>query len=87
MEGKVVVTDPSTREQGQSVVLARQDAIRELLRSEKLAIFWTLLGEKNYYPPETSSEWPGRLTLLGIYSLKGDQITGQFCTEFHPGRN
>ena len=87
MEGKVVVTDPSTREQGQSVVLARQDAIRELLRSEKLAIFWTLLGEKNYYPPERSSQWPGRLTLLGIYSLKGDQITGEFRTEFHPGRN
>jgi len=85
-DGKILVTDPSTRERGQSVVVARQDEICELLRSEDLAVFWTLLGEKNYYPPERSSQWPGRLTLLGIYSLKGDQISGGFRTEFHPGR-
>ena len=86
-DGETVVFDPSTRDRGQSVVVARTNAMRELLASEGLAIFWTLLGEKNYYPPELEKNWPGRLTLLGIYSLQDDEIHGDFRTEFHSGRN
>jgi hypothetical protein len=86
-DGETIVFDPSTRERGHSVVVARTNAIRECLASEGLAIFWTLLGEKNYYPPELEKNWPGRLTLLGIYSLQDDEIHGDFRTEFHPGRN
>ena len=83
-DGEIVVFNPPTRERGQSVVVARTNAMRQLLASEGLAIFWTLLGEKNY-PPELEKNWPGRLTLLGIYSLQDDEIHGDFRTEFHEG--
>lgn len=86
VDGKIVTFDPSTRERGQSVLVVREDALLNMLAREKMAIFWTLLGEKNYYPPEHSSEWPGRLTLLGVYSYKGQTISGSFRTEFHEGR-
>jgi hypothetical protein len=86
-DNRIIVFDPSTREKGQSVVVCRTDAMNELLESQDLAIFWTLLGEKNYYPPEREKHWPGRLTMLGIYSLHGDEIRGGFRTEFHQGRN
>lgn len=85
-DGTIVTFDPSTRERGQSVLLAREDALLDLLAREKMAIFWTVLGEKNYYPPEHSSTWLGRLTLLGSYSYQDGRISGSFRTEFQEGR-
>jgi hypothetical protein len=85
-DGRVVTFDPSTRERGQSVLLIREGPFLKLLESEDLAIFWTLLGEKNYYPPERSPSWPGRLTILGAYSTQDGQISGGFHTEFQNGR-
>ncbi|HWB03010.1 MAG TPA: hypothetical protein VG796_08315 [Verrucomicrobiales bacterium] len=85
--GRLIAFDPSTREKGQSVVLFKKSALLETLARERMAIFWTLLGEKNIYPPELNRDpWLGRLTLLGIYSWKDSKIVAELRTEFQDGR-
>jgi hypothetical protein len=85
--GRIVAFDPSTRESGHSTLIILREALREFLAREKLALIWTLLGEKNIYPPETHSpNWLGRLTILGIYSWDGKSINGSFRKDFFKGR-
>jgi hypothetical protein len=84
--GQIITFDPSTREPGHSTLVIQRKALSEFLDREKLAVIWTLLGEKNIYPPETfSPNWLGRLTILGIYSWQGEQIRGGFRKEFFKG--
>jgi hypothetical protein len=84
--GRIVAFDPATREPGQSVLLVRRDALRDFLIREKIALFWTLLSEKNIYPKNVpSKEWLGRLTILGTYAWEGDGIRGDFRSEFFKG--
>jgi hypothetical protein len=86
-KGQIITFDPSTREPGHSTLVVQRDALREFLEREKLALIWTLLGEKNIYPPEIhGSDWLGRLTILGIYSWQGQRIHGGFREEFFKGR-
>jgi hypothetical protein len=86
-KGNIVTFDPSTREPGHSTLVIQREALREFLEREKLSLIWTLLGEKNIYPPETTGpNWLGRLTILGIYSWQGAQISGDFRKEFFKGR-
>lgn len=80
--GTVVTFDPSTRELGRSVLLVREDRLLQLLSRERVAIVWTLLGEKNYYPPSYSIRPFGRSTLLGLYSMTDGIVAGDFRTEF-----
>jgi hypothetical protein len=86
-QDRVVAFDPSTREAGHSILLVDVGALREFLEREKLALFWTLLGEKNIYPPGMLDmrKWLGRLTILGIYAWDGQNISGSFRTEFLKG--
>ena len=85
--GRIVAFDPSTRESGHSTLVILREALCEFLAREKLALIWTLLGEKNIYPPETHSpNWLGRLTILGIYSWDGKSINGSFRKDFFKGR-
>jgi hypothetical protein len=74
--------DPSTREVGHSALVISREALRSFLAREGLALFWTLLGEKNIYPPQHVRASLGRLTILGVYSWEGAQIEGDFRTEF-----
>jgi hypothetical protein len=61
--------------------------LREFLEREKLALIWTLLGEKNIYPPGMNTQtWLGRLTILGIYSWDGKSIDGSFHKKIFNGR-
>jgi hypothetical protein len=85
-KSRIIAFDPSTRESGHSTLVLQRDALREFLRREKLALIWTLLGEKNIYPPGmNTSKWLGRLTILGVYSWEGQRITGDFRREFFKG--
>ena len=86
-QDRVVAFDPSTREPGRSTLLIHVGALHEFLKREKLALFWTLLGEKNIYPPGMLDmrKWLGRLTILGIYAWDGQNISGSFRTEFLKG--
>jgi len=82
-DNRIVSFDPSTRETGHSTLLFRRDALQKFIREENMALVWTLLGEKNIYPPDLNSDtWLGRLTILGIYSWEGNDLTGSFRTEF-----
>jgi hypothetical protein len=87
VSGEVTAFDPSTRERGHGALVVRKDSLRELLNREGLAVFWTLLAEKNIYPPDHTNRWLGRLTILGIYSWDGDALDGSFRTEFASGRD
>jgi hypothetical protein len=80
-KGNLVTFDPSTREAGHGALLVRAANLREFLQRENLAVFWTLLGEKNIYPPDRQG-WLGRLTVLGVYSWTGKDVAGDFRTEF-----
>ncbi len=84
--GRLIAFDPSTRDRGHGALVVRRDALRALLDREGLALFWTLLGEKNIYRPDHIGGWRGRLTILGIYSWDGGTIDGGFRTEFEEGR-
>lgn len=86
-DNSTITFDPSTRERGQGVLLVQEEALLDLLAREKLAIFWTLLGEKNYYPPERMSKWLGRQTLLGVYSTTTGEVAGSFRSEFQEGHD
>lgn len=83
----LIFFDPSTREEGTSALVVQKNRFSEFLHQEGLAIFWTLLGEKNIYPADDMAGWPGRLTLLGIYSSTGEDISGAFRSEFKEGRD
>jgi hypothetical protein len=85
--GNLTAFDPSTRERGHGALVIRRDALCALLDREGLALIWTLLGEKNIYPPEHVRSWGGRLTILGIYSWDGSTVEGGFRTEFAEGRD
>lgn len=86
-KGQIITFDPSTREPGHSTLVIQQEALREFLEREKLVLIWTLLGEKNIYPPGMNTQsWLGRLTILGIYSWDGKSINGNFRKDFFKGR-
>jgi hypothetical protein len=85
--GKIIAFDPSTRERGHSTLLIRRSALKEFISRERMAIFWTLLGEKNIYPPGHSGPWLGRLTVLGYYSWAGGEISGDFRTVWAEGHD
>jgi hypothetical protein len=85
-KGRIITFDPSTRVPGHSTLVIQREALRDFLEREKLALIWTLLGEKNIYPPETNGpNWPGRLTILGTYSWQGESISGSFRKDFFKG--
>ena len=86
-KGQLIAFDPSTRDSGHGALLIQRKSFIEFLKREGLTIFWTLLAEKNIYPPERLKRWPGRLTILGIYWLANDKIEGDFRTEFCEGHN
>ena len=86
--GQIITFDPSTREPGHSTLVINREALQEFLKRENLALIWTLLGEKNIYPPESlSPNWLGRLTILGVYSWDGKTINGSFRKEFFKGHS
>lgn len=85
--GQLAAFDPSTSETGEGAFVMRADLLSDFLQREGLAIFWTFLGEKNIYPPEGTTHWPGRLTMQGVYHSQGYGIGGSFRTEFTEGRD
>ncbi len=80
--GKIVAFDPSTHEPGRSALAFDEATLRQFLDQHDLALVWTLLGEKNIYPPSHGSKWLGRLTLLGLYSWDRAKLNGRFRAEF-----
>lgn len=87
-EGQIVAFDPSVRERGHSTLLIHREALRKFMDREKLALIWTLLGEKNIYPPGMDrNTWLGRLTILGVYWWDGSVLDGSFRTEFFKGHS
>jgi hypothetical protein len=83
--GSLTAFDPSTRDPGHSALVMRQDALQSFMAREGMALVWTLLGEKNIYPPRHGDPWLGRLTILGTYYWDGARIQGGFRTEFIDG--
>lgn len=82
-KNNVIASDPSTRKKGHSTLLIDEPAFQKFLDREGLVLMWTLLGEKNIYPPETfSPTWLGRLTILGLYYWDGTNIVGNYRNEF-----
>jgi hypothetical protein len=67
---RVVVFDPSVKENGPGALLVRKDALRRCLRETECDIVWTVLGEKRLIGGRVGSGyWPGRLEVSGAYRL------------------
>jgi hypothetical protein len=82
--GLLVAFDTSTMESGYSALLIRKQPFVRFLAAKKLRIFWTIVGEKNYYPLSfaTREQWDGRLEISGSYSLSRNGVEGAFTTCF-----
>ncbi len=67
--GEVVVIDPSSREQGPSALLVREDFLRSFLDREGYSLVWTALGEKDAYG-ELDRLHPPFLGISGVGGLE-----------------
>lgn len=76
--GKLVAFDPSTQEDGPSLVLINRDVFLAFLEENGLSILWTLLGEKQMISGGfRHDEWKGHLEISGAYRFtKNGQFEG-----------
>ncbi len=71
---------------GDTSLLAREDLLRRFLKREKLAIVWTVLGEKERITRRSRPTWSGSLRFTGAYRFdptdtEDNQIQG--AVRFH----
>jgi hypothetical protein len=75
--GELAAFDPSVRSEGPSVMLFRRDAMIDFLDSQRLTLFWTLLGEKRTIGGQRYNEdYKGHLEINGAYILKNNALLG-----------
>jgi hypothetical protein len=83
--GNLMAFDPSVREAGASCLLVRKKPFMDFLAKSGYAIFWTLLGERNFYNSSINERtWHGRLVMNGGYALLDNGIEGSFSKKFIP---
>lgn len=69
--GKVIAFDPSVYEKGPDCLLVRKKNFLKFLKSKKLAVLWSLVGEKRILSMTGSGGW---LELGGAYLMKSNGI-------------
>lgn len=88
--GTLIAFDPSMRERGPGALLVRKQQFLSFLQKHRYRVFWTLLGEKNIYAPGLATgrdQWLGRLEINGAYTLKKNEVCGDFRPKFIVGGN
>jgi hypothetical protein len=71
-KGEVVIYDPSVSSPQKSSLLVRRDVFEAFLKANKLAVVWTILGEKRLIGGIGFRSGDGAIPLVinGVYSLK-----------------
>jgi hypothetical protein len=72
--GALACFDPSIREEGPSALLFRREPLLQFLRSQGLALIWTVLGEKQVL--SSDRDYPGWAAVSGAFRLGGDRFEG-----------
>ena len=73
--GEVIVYDPSVSSKEKSSLLVRRDVFEAFLKHEKLAIVWTIMGEKRELGHHHHHEdRAAPLILNGIFSLNHGKL-------------
>jgi hypothetical protein len=62
-------------------LLVRRDALKQYLADNGLALFWTLLGEKELIGGGSVNQ-SGWLRISGMYRLTAGGIVGHFTPEY-----
>ena len=81
--GSLVAFDPSTENDGPSVLLFRRDSMAEYLAANKLCLFWTFLAERDIVGASTEN-YIGHVEANGFYLMNDGEITGAFVSKFFP---
>jgi hypothetical protein len=84
-QGDLVAFDPNVFDTNlPNQILIRKDKLYSFLQRKGLAIFWTLLGEKNMIGGSDSPDkWIGRLEVSGAFTLNNkNQIVGRMKSSF-----
>ena len=83
--GQLVALDPSVRLPGPRALLLRRDSLIEFLDANGLALFWTVLGERQSIGGSMShQDYRGHLEINGAYFLDGDSVIGNMRSEYIP---
>ena len=86
-EGDLVAFDPAVFDKSMPrCVLIRKDKLCSFLKQNKYALFWTLLGEKNFIGGNEIGQHHGRLHITGVYTLDSkNKIKGKKRSYFEQG--
>ncbi|MGH7773697.1 MAG: AVAST type 2 anti-phage system protein Avs2 [Candidatus Binatia bacterium] len=79
--GTVIAFDPTAHSVGPSALLVRQEALLDCLERERLALCWSVIGEKRVL---TAGDFYS-LRISGAFTLKGGEPTG-FLKCIHESR-
>lgn len=71
---------PSIANQREAYLLVNKRLFLEYLKSKKLKVIWTILGEKNIIGGHSSKEYSGRLEISGAYRLNEQGFEGVIKT-------
>lgn len=66
---QLVAFDPTAHQDGPSAILIRLDTLREFLAREKLALCWTVMGEKRVIGSGFLPSYYAELRMSGAYTL------------------
>jgi hypothetical protein len=67
---------PSIANRDKAYLLVNKRLFLDYLKSNKLKVIWTILGEKNIIGGSSSKEYLGRLEISGAYKLGQDGLEG-----------
>lgn len=81
--GELIAFDPSVHTVGPGALLVKRDALLTFLDERDLALVWVVAGEKLVVTGGMSGDdWPGRLLIAGVYTIKNGHIVGEVNTRF-----
>lgn len=72
---------PTKTNKNQGCLLVNKRLFLEYLKSNKLKVIWTILGEKNIIGGYNSQEYSGRLEINGAYKLNEQGFEGALSTK------
>jgi hypothetical protein len=75
-DGQLAAFDPTAHSDGPSALLIREDLLRQFLAREKLAVCWTLLGEKRVLAPRLDAAFHAALRMSGAHVLSDKGLVG-----------
>jgi len=83
-QGELVAFDASVDTVGPGALLIKRNVFLRHLDEHDLALVWVVTGEKLIITGDIpgGNDWPGRLLIVGVYTIEKDQLAGEVNTKF-----